>query len=234
MTLRTLVLAGLVLAGTAAAPAAGASSPAHDVHASAHRSEACRPAGARTLSVGSQLRAFSMAGEVVACVRASGRQTILGSAPGGDGGCFPDFCSVGRVAVAGALVAYGVDNDGRGGLDYHVIVRDVLRRRVISDRPNGVFHPEDFDRCLGATGGSMTTGIGPTTDLVVRRDGAVAWIAQRKCDARGPASYEVFTQSRAQTPVLRDASLSIAPTSLHLTGAGVGWSNAGQPHRATF
>lgn len=189
-------------------------------------------APAKTLAASKTLSVIEDRSAVSVCVRASGRRVELGP-PAKLESCFPDYCGIGPVAVAGRIVAYSRERGGRSGPDYRIIVRDYGSGRRLSENPNGVPHAEDFNTCVGATGGTRNAGIGPTTALVLRAGGAVAWIAQR-CDPRSATSYEVFTQPRSGIPKLRGASFTINPSSLRLERTGVSWIDAGVRHRASF
>jgi hypothetical protein len=215
----------LVVLAAAAVLAAGAAP------AGASPRDACVVAGTATLAAGALVRVYAHRGRVVACVRATGRRALLGPTLRADT-CFPDLCFVSQVRVAGALVAYGSELLGRFDLIDHVIVRDVVRGRVLVEAPDALARARDGDACLDGAG--RLEGIGPLSDLVLRADGAVAWIALRLCGAGPTGVREVHALVPGVSRRLLGAGTAIASASLTLDGDVVRWRSGGQARSAAL
>lgn len=179
----------------------------------------CSHARARTVAANTQVLVFDRSGYVTACLRRSGHLVRLGPSPRSEA-CFPDGCDIGPVAVAGALVAYGSNAGGRFGLRDTLIVRDLAKHLVLRRTSAGDFHQEDLGNC-SANNESEYTGIGPTSDIALRSDGTVAWIARRICADAQP--YEVWLATPRQRARI-DRAGAIGPTSLRFTTGTVQWT----------
>ncbi len=70
-------------------------------------------------------------------------------------------------------------------------------------------------------------GIGPTTAIVVKSDGAVAWIVETDF----PTEYQVHTVDKSGNRVLASGT-DIDPSSLALAGNTLYWTQGGQPFSA--
>jgi hypothetical protein len=223
VALRAVAMCALLcVAGCSAPPVWSASASRTGLH------DRCAATRSRTVVADRQVRIYVKNGSVFGCVRANGRRAMLGYTNAAQY-CFPDTCSVGPFSLAGALVAYGVDLHGRFGLHDRVVVKNLVRPRTLLDIPDGSFHPEDAQACGD---GDPLIGIGPVFAIVLRRDGATAWIAQRLCDSRYITSYEVHAASRSSPDRLLDASPDIAPTSLRLSGVAATWQDGAVLQRA--
>jgi hypothetical protein len=198
----------VLVASLASAPyAAGASRPARPT---------CAPPGSHVLAADTQVMAYSKVEEVKMYhekgTRIQGcayghKSYLLGTIPNcqGAGPCGgPE-----REVLAGPLVAY---EDGSGGEEfnsYFVVVRNLRTGRVIRKMPTGT----------PATPSKSLVGVGPTTAIVLKSDGAVAWIAE----AGFPTTYEVHAVDQSGSRVLASSS-DIDPSSLTLAGSTLYWT----------
>jgi hypothetical protein len=143
---------------------------------------------------------------IFGCAKGSRRSFRLGplpyGGPSGSGGVLP-------IALAGPVVAYGVGESYESGHSFREIwVRNLVTGRVIHRVPNGSpAEPGDV-------------GLGTTAAIVVKRDGAVAWIA-RASEKLG--SIQVRAVDKTGSHLLA-ASPKIEPKSLALVGGALHWT----------
>jgi hypothetical protein len=83
------------------------------------------------------------------------------------------------------------------------------------------------------TNGPSSIGLGPVTSLVLKSDGAVAWIARNKPIGEPATSYEVHAVDKTGARLLA-AGDEIAPGSLVLAGGTLYWTQGGRPMSATL
>lgn len=178
----------------------------------------CPPAGAHVLARDRVLRVYTPAGSrplaqtVVAClVRQGSRMTLVRAAP---------RTSVGTIVLSGPLVAYlrksfGVDTSGTT-----LVVANVATRRTL--RETGV----------GASTDAGLLFYERVTDLVLARDGAVAWIAAHRGPGPGTPTLAVHAAPPTATPVVLDEGPSIGATSLSLSGRMLSWTDDTTRHTA--
>lgn len=163
-------------------------------------------------------------GEVFGCVHGTRSRTPLGAV-----GCrvYPGlYCrEIDQETLAGTIVAYEASSDSVEGASRFVVVRDLRDGRVLHKVAPGLLHPR---------GGTSTHEGGYAQGIVVKQDGAVAWIAGgagevRAVDKSGNrviATYpEVFTR-----PDYQEAE----PCCLALTGGSLRWMQGGKSHSATL
>jgi hypothetical protein len=107
-----------------------------------------------------------------------------------------------------------------------IIVRNVATGAVLHRLPTGspATPPKYRD-----------VGIGPATALVVKRDGAVAWIVEIVEESASGAvvTYQVHAVDSTGSRVLA-ASSEIEPESLALAGSTLYWMQGGKPQSATL
>jgi hypothetical protein len=131
------------------------------------------------------------------------------------------YYGVDREVLAGPIVAYEeVANAlGCGFCHWAVLVRDLRTGRTLRKEPTGTpLNPalnENF-------------GVGPTTAIVVKSDGSVAWIANAGKEEGG---YQVHAADRAGSRLLASGP-DIDPSSLALAGNTLYWAQGGQPRSA--
>jgi hypothetical protein len=177
----------------------------------------CRPAGARTLAADRTARVLSMHHSVYGCVDATGKLLNLGGA---------SICNLpaGRVApvsLAGDVVAYGLEKCGVDTGSSTVVVRNLATGRRLADLP-AFAHPLGPESFVSVAA------------LVLRRDGAVGWIAGgQSIVTHGPASYEVHRFESGKSSLL-DSGTAIAPSSLRRAGSRMTWRDGGVTHSAAL
>jgi hypothetical protein len=124
-----------------------------------------------------------------------------------------------REVLAGPIVAYATDanSPGCGFCHWAVVVRDLRTGRTLRNEPTGATNLEE------------NFGVGPTTVLVLKGDGAVAWIVE---PARGPeGGYQVHAADLAGSRLLASGA-NIDRTSLALAGSTLYWTQGGKPYSA--
>jgi hypothetical protein len=126
---------------------------------------------------------------------------------------------VSTFRLAGHDVAFVVNHDGPGRSPATVRVIDLRARKTISAHP--------------ATGrDSRPDRSDEVTSLVVRHDGAVAWIAVTRVGSAGSGEREVDA-ARAQRQARRlDSGGGIARRSLRLHGQQLSWRHDGHRRSA--
>lgn len=162
------------------------------------------------------------------CVYGSKRSFQLGleAVSCGPSGCF----GVKHVTLAGTTVAYETElssNAGNGEViksEWYVVVITLRTGRVLHKVPTGV--PSGESEHLA----SKLIGAGETRAIVVKSDGAVAWINDtfHKEDR-----FEVHALDATGERVLAVGS-NIAPESLALAGSTLYWAQGGKPFSAVL
>jgi hypothetical protein len=162
------------------------------------------------------------------CVFAQGRSFVVGPVyePAYGGTCTSTSCdpSLSRLTLAGTTVAFersataeanvfGFEGSG----EWVVVVRDLRSGRTLHSVPTGTNRPR-----------AGYVGNGPTTALVVKPDGAVAWINNTSQES---AHYEVHALDRNGSRVLAVSS-AIDGSSLALARSTLYWTENGIPFSA--
>jgi hypothetical protein len=202
-----VVLAG---AGSAAASSVGVGPRAAATVAR------CGPAAARALASSGVARVYASNGVVYGCsVHGSGSYRLGVSTPSiGE-------LRVGRVAIAGEITAYALI---RSGVD--TVIADVVVTRLT-------------DGTLLRSASAITRALGPELlesvgSVVVKGDGAVAWIAAAESIARpGGADVEVH-KIEQKRDVLLARGAGIAPASLRLKRSRLTWRQGGRTFSAAL
>ena len=121
-----------------------------------------------------------------------------------------------NVVLAGSTVAYE-EFSSRSGV-WWIIVRDLRNGRVLR-------------RLRTNTPGPVNT-LGSVEALVLKSDGAVAWVAQAHLPTaipNGPREYEVYAADATGESRLLASGPGIEPASLALAGSTVYWTQQGHP-----
>lgn len=121
-----------------------------------------------------------------------------------------------NVVLAGSTVAYE-EFASKSGV-WWVIVRDLRSGRVLR-------------RLRTNTPGPVNTA-GAVEALVLKSDGAVAWVAQAHLPTavpNGPREYEVYATDATGESRLLASGPGIVPASLALAGSTVYWTQQGRP-----
>jgi len=205
-----IIVAVTVLAGVSATATATAA------HASHKASPKCPPAHEEVIAADPQAVIYKTPESeerllnISACAY-SHRPYVLGRkaafGPGGGGGIQDE-------TLAGPIVAYEESHLFEGGRDeYVIVVRDLRIGRVIHKVPTAETRfPGDV-------------GNGGATDLVVKSDGAIAWIVET---ANEPTTTEVHAIDRTGSRLLASGA-AIDPHSLALAGSTLYWTQGGKP-----
>ncbi len=152
---------------------------------------------------------------ISACVYGH-RPYVLGpKAAGGPGGSF----GIEGETLAGPIVAYEESSDFTEGHSRNVIVvRDLRTGRVIYKVPTAE----------AKTPGDV--GKGQASEIIVKNDGAVAWVVQTE---REPTVYEVWAVDKTGSRMLASSG-DVEPYSLALAGSTLYWTQGGKPMSATL
>lgn len=202
--MRLGIIAGAIVAVTAACGSAAATATAH-----------CGPAGAKTLAIDSVARVYASGGSVYGCNDASGHRYRLGSTQRR-----PGQPAIGKVALAGVDVAYGATTFGVDTSGASVTVRRLDNGRTL--------------RKLAA----MTLPVGPESfqsvdSLVVKADGAVAWIASSSSIVSHEYQAQLSRADRRGETSL-DTGSGIKTSSLRLQHSTLSWRDGGGAQTATL
>jgi hypothetical protein len=151
--------------------------------------------------------------EAFGCAYAQGRsyrlstiEECLGSSSGGCGVSFE------LEILAGSVVAYTAE--AKGPQRYGVFVRNLRNGRLLH---------------------VATSATGPVEDLVVKSDGAVAWVVQKRPRPENlsgpPAESEIYAFDKSGKRLLASGT-EIAPNSLALAGSTLYWTQGGKAFSA--
>jgi hypothetical protein len=155
------------------------------------------------------------------CAHGQKRSYLLGEAEehiGGSGG--GGSSGVQLETLAGTVVAYATSAAyGNNGARYSMVVRDLSTGRVLHQVTTG----------MSVRPKATPVSEGPTTALVVKSDGSVAWIVET--DYPGHVKYQVYAIDKTGSQLLA-SSANIVPYSLALAGNTVYWTQGGQPFSA--
>lgn len=220
-------LAALVLVATALLGASSALAARHPRGESQRQSTACRPAHHRVIGADGQavvyraLRPQSEERVYWGCLYGRKRAYEVGIAPQPSGSVA--FGGTRNVTLAGPMVADELFSSARESLSRLIVqVRDLRTGRTIHEVPTGT-------PTTPIPASIEVVGAGPTTAIVVKADGAIAWIV--KTAVFPPLAYEVHALDRTGSRTLA-AGGDIAPHSLALAGSTLYWTQDGKPQSA--
>jgi hypothetical protein len=221
MRARCGILAGaLVLAACGSssgmAPSQSSGATASTAQPGAGARAACGPAGAQTLAVDRVARVYQSGGNVYGCFTTTGHTYVLGASARSirEG-------RAGPIALAGRYVAYGYARFGVDTVSATVVVRDLGNGRQVRSGP------------------ATTKPVGPeffqsVASIVVKADGAVAWIGQSGSIIRHGSSEIEVDKADAHGISLLDSGSGIDPRSLRLHGSAVSWRRSGRSRSASL
>ncbi len=177
---------------------------------------ACGPAHARTLAVDGAVRVYARGNAVYGCsmrgtrvFRLGQRVTCLGAA------------RIDPVVVAGELAAYGSERCGVDTGSTLVIVRRLTDGKQLRAAP--------------ATSPPGVESFQFVRSLVLRGDGAVAWIGTgSSIVSHGSQKIEVHKAGRHGPVVLLDSGAGVRPSSLTLHGSRLTWRDGAGLRHATL
>jgi hypothetical protein len=160
---------------------------------------------------------------VKACAYRSRHAYALGPTPYASAA---NFGGVFHETLAGTTIAYefnvgGGDGVGEGSSRNWVGVRDLRTGKVLHYAPTGV---------ANALSNPGNVGTGKVWGLVVKGDGAVAWISYSGEELGG---YDVHVIDRTGSRVLA-AGLGVQRSSLALGGSRLYWTQNGVPESAVL
>ena len=135
-----------------------------------------------------------------------------------------------NLTLSGSIVAYEESfsagnrySEGQGEEyveEWHVVVRNVLTGRTLNRVPTGTSSPQK----------PKHVGDGFTSAIVVKSDGAVAWITDT---VQSEDRYQVHALDKTGERTLAVGS-NIDPHSLALAGSALYWTQGGKPESATL
>jgi hypothetical protein len=198
------ILTGLLSAATAAVLAAIGGG-------TAAASAPCAPAGAHVKLADRRAQVYSLQKAIYACDRSTHKATKLGVTTS----CIASAL-VDRLALAGDVVAYGVE---RCGVDTGFST--VVVRRVSDGKGLHSF--------AAVTGPGLVESHQSINALIVTARGAVAWIVTDSSIVGHGKRIEVHANRR-----LLDSGAGIAPTSLRLHGSTLSWRDGASTRTATL
>jgi hypothetical protein len=210
---RGSVLASVAALAALAAPSAG--------HATTGPARACR--AGKLEAAAPHLRVVRYRGAVYSCWY-GGRPLLLSYDTRDAGGGQLLF----RPRVAGHFVAFNQVTFSSSGYVYLVEVVDVRTRRWIRAVPTGTTDPGDQ-----VPPGSV--GVGRTTQILLRRDGSVAWIARDEFEPPGSEQrYQLWEAQVHHHPSIVAEGTDLDPRSLAATDHRLYWTAAGHPYAVPF
>jgi len=179
----------------------------------------CSPAGSHVVLANAQAQVYiAPDGTTVrGCVRGRRRSYTLGEFY--EEACSPSGCGgVTLETLAGTMVAYEELFSGGRQLSYTVFVLDLRTGRLLHQVPTGVL----------AKPLPLHVGSGPAANIVVKSDGAVAWIAENEeLSAKEVTYYELHALDKTGSRVLASGP-NIDTSSLKLTGSTLHWKQGGK------
>jgi hypothetical protein len=198
------VLIVLAACGSSSGKASGGSAAA-----------SCGPAGAQTLAVDRTARVYQSGGNVYGCSTASKRSYRLGASARSirEG-------RAGPIALAGTDVAYGYTQYGVDTVSAEVLVRDLSTGRQLRSEP-------------ATTAPARVEFVQSVDSVVVKADGAVAWIGESGSVISGPTNTEV-DRADARGLSMLDSGSGIDLRSLRLHGVTVTWRHDGRTRSASL
>ena len=193
--------------------------PDHPAHARAAgggraAGRPCGPRAAATLAADAVARVYSVGGNVFGCVAGASRSIELGTT-----GFSVRAGRVDLVRVSGTVAAYGLVRSGVDTASATVVVRRLTTGRVLAQR--------------AATTREGVEGFQSVDGVVVKADGAVAWIAT--ANSIGPPKFvRQVRRMDARGTVTLDWGPAVAAGSLALSGSALRWRHGGLLRRSTL
>ena len=169
--------------------------------------------------------------EIFGCTYADRRSYSLGGPPG--------YSSRGggeatHYTLDGSILAYETYGEltfpaPEGFQEWHVVVENLRTGRVLHEVPTGTASAQATTSESSGIRQPRYVGVGPVVTLVVKSDGAVAWIVDNEIPAQHvPAEYEVHAVDKTGSRLLASGA-EIDPHSLALAGSTLYWTQGGKP-----
>jgi hypothetical protein len=158
---------------------------------------------------------YSLHGSVYGCAVGHATKYLLGAS-----GRSPRATGVGPVVVAGDVAAYGLTRSGVDTVSAQMVVRRLTDGAQLAS--------------AAATARTPVEAAQSVDSLVVKSDGAVAWVgdAHSVFAPRG-TDIEVHKIDRHGATLL-DSGPTVSLTSLRLRGSNLSWKHGGAIRRATL
>lgn len=179
---------------------------------------ACGPATAKTLAASARARVYEQGNVVYGCA-ASGSAAARSFRLGNATRALREM-RVGPVAVAGDLAAYGLTSFGIDNVRAQVVVRRLTDGAQLQAFP-----------ATKAVGAESFESVGA---VVLKADGAVAWIAHVTSIGGRGQTTEVHSAPAGETNVVLASGSGIDPSFLHLRGSTVSWRDGAVTRQATL
>ncbi len=161
--------------------------------------------------------------DIIACAYGSKHLHLLGGPPGYDaegGGELTHYTLAGAVLAYENYVYTNFPATGHPESWRYVYVENLRAGQVLHKLPTG-------------TSTASAVGIGPVVAIVVKSDGAVAWIAGNNNDSEHATSFEIHAVDKTGSRLLASGG-AIDPHSLALAGSTLYWTQEGKPMSATL
>ncbi len=175
----------------------------------------CAPAGARTIARNGVASVYSSGKSVYGCSDQTHKRWKLGQSKTCLGAPL-----VQAVKLAGSLAAYGAKTCGVDTGTAAVVVRRLTDgKQLFTGR--------------ATTGFTGVESYQSVQSLVLKSDGAVAWIGTSRQIFSTRSAVEVHAVSHARQSLL-DSGTAIAPGSLRLSGSKLSWKHGAAERTATL
>ncbi len=157
---------------------------------------------------------------IFGCAYRDGRAYELGPPP--SGGSSSGSAGVDKETLTGPIVAYEAFSNGANGgySSSHVLVRDLRNGRLLHRIPTGT----------SPTPTPRQVGIGSVVAIVVKSDGAVAWMLEVDNEL---GKYQVHAVDKSGSRVLASGP-EVDPSSLTLADSTLYWTQGGKPYSASL
>ena len=202
----------MIILAAVAALAACASAAAH---AGSTTSVACGPKGATTLAASRLARVYVTGNRVYGCSRHGTRSFLLGRHATCEGSARVD-----PVTVEGEIAAYGSERCFVDTGNTAVIVRRLSDGKTL--------------RSAAATSPPGVESFQSVGSLVLKRDGAIAWIGSGSSIGLHTHRIEVYKADSHGSVQLLDSGAAIRSDSLVLRGSRLSWQHGDTVRRATL
>jgi hypothetical protein len=191
----------------------------------------CSSGHARIVAADSQAQVFEAPAiaslpeylDFIGCVYGQRRSYVLGIPP--SYGSPTGTAGSGMYTLTGTIVAFEESSTTnlQPGIRFveEIVVRNLLNGRILHKVPTGTPATPSKDGDVG---------IGGATAIVVKSDGAVAWIVAVSGKA---VAYQVHAVDKTGSRVLASGP-EISPSSLALAGSTLYWTQGGKPMSATL
>jgi hypothetical protein len=209
-----VILALLVVLAACGSSSASSAPPQPTATQPAGGHGSCGPANANTLAANGRVRVYALHQAVFGCSAARRHSFRLGHATRSIG-----EDEVGPVAVAGDLAAYGLRRFGVDTALASVVVRRLTDGTTLKE--------------LSATRALGAESFQSVESVVIRRDGAVAWIGSVHSIGARRSAIEVHEAGTGGDRLL-DSGSGIDAGSLRLHGSTLSWVDGGATRHATL